>query len=270
MASGRKNYFRHSFTAHDDIKLKQLRDLIGIGFYFYYFTLLELCGSDSADELKDKYTFHNSTLRSLWECNLKKCDRIGTHMNAVGLIFYEKSGTTMSFRIPKLSKYLGSYSSKLDPKGPNKRKEKEIKVKEIKENQNYDSELFNTVRNKWNEIFLDKNYNLIPSRVVIESFMESSGFLHDAKKWEEMFNLAKKSEWLINKSFFNFIWVVKYSNAEKILSGAYKNNSETSNFSKPNYAGHILGTAKSCDKCTGGWILIDNQTHSCADCRPSN
>lgn len=132
LASGKKNYFRHSFFARNDLKLKMLRDKVGVGFYFYYFSLLEQCGEASSDELKDKYVFHDSTIRNLWCINLKKSERVANEMNAVGLLFFKKAENTFQFTIPNLAKYLGKYDSKSISNAPNKRKEKEKKEKEKK------------------------------------------------------------------------------------------------------------------------------------------
>lgn len=135
MANGRKNYFRHSFFARNDIKLLRLRDQIGVGFYFYYFSLLELCGEESADELKSEYVFHDSTIRSLWGVNLKKSERVASVMNAVGLLEFEKREKSFWFKIPNFSKYLGVYTNKIQSNTSKERKGKERKVKK-RENEN--------------------------------------------------------------------------------------------------------------------------------------
>jgi len=132
MASGKKNYFRHSFFARNDIKLRFLKDEVGVGFYFYYFTLLELCGEFSAENLQSQYVFHNSIIRQLWGVNLKKCRTISEKMNAVGLLEFKKGESTFTFVIPNYSKYLGRYSTKLDSNTSNKRKEKKRKEKKSK------------------------------------------------------------------------------------------------------------------------------------------
>ena len=134
MASGKKNYFRHSFFARNDMKLKLLRDKVGVGFYFYFFSLLEQCGEASSDQLKDIYEFHDSTIRSLWSVNLKKSERIANEMMSVGLLEFKKLENSFQFTIPNFAKYLGKYETKNDPNSPNKRKEKEIKEKETKLN----------------------------------------------------------------------------------------------------------------------------------------
>jgi len=133
MASGRKNYFRHSFFARNDMKLRLFRDSIGIGFYFYFFSLLELCGESSCDELQDNYEFHDSIIRNLWGVNLKKSERVACVMHAVGLLFFEKRQKSFYFEIPNLSKYLGKYTNKIETNTSNKRKEKKIKENKRKE-----------------------------------------------------------------------------------------------------------------------------------------
>lgn len=133
MASGKKNYFRHSFFARNDIKLLELRELVGVGFYFYYFSLLEQCGEQSESELKEKYVFHNSTIRKLWSVNLEKCRTISTHLNAVGLLEFKKLENSFEFTIPNLAKYLGRYESKFPSNSSNKIKENKIKENKIKQ-----------------------------------------------------------------------------------------------------------------------------------------
>jgi len=130
MASGKKNYFRHSFFARNDMKLLELRDEIGIGFYFYFFTLLELCGEQSAEELRDNYEFHDSTIRSLWSVNLKKGVHVASVMHAVGLLEFKKLEKSFWFKVPNLSKYMGKYTNKIPSKSLIK--EKEIKLNERK------------------------------------------------------------------------------------------------------------------------------------------
>jgi hypothetical protein len=108
-----------------------LRGRVGVGFYFYYFSLLEQCGEASSDELKEEYTFHDSTIRNLWCINLKKSERVAIEMMSVGLLEFKKAQNTFQFTIPNLAKYLGKYDSKSISNNPNKRKEKEIKENKI-------------------------------------------------------------------------------------------------------------------------------------------
>lgn len=139
MNKGQTNYFRHSFFARNDIKLLRLKDEVGIGFYFFYFSLLELCGENYSDQTGDEFVFHDSTIRSLWRVNLKKSERIAIKMSAIGLLEFEKRSKTFWFRVPNLPKYLGKYTKKDAKNSPNKERNKEInkeinkeKEKEIK------------------------------------------------------------------------------------------------------------------------------------------
>jgi hypothetical protein len=111
MASGRKSYFRHSFNARNDTKLRLFRDHVGVGFYFYYFTLLELCAENIGDEKEAHFEFHESVIRQLWCMNLRKCESTSVHLNATGLVLFKKVGKTFHFTIPNLLKYLGRYET---------------------------------------------------------------------------------------------------------------------------------------------------------------
>ena len=140
MASGRKNYFRHSFFARNDPKLLDFRDEVGIGFYFYYFSLLELCGEQSSENLKDFYEFHHSTIRRLWGTSMAKSEKVADKMRRVGLLEFQKREKTFIFTIPNFAKFMGKYTNKMQPNVPNKRKEKEIKEKKRKEKESKENE----------------------------------------------------------------------------------------------------------------------------------
>ena len=129
MASGKKNYFRHSFSARNDHRLKAFMELFGRDWksgYFYFFTLLEMCGEDAL-EGKIEHTIHLKTLRELWGISTKSAQEVCTKFAESALIMCTFSANSVSFSIPNLGKYLGRY----DYGAPNKRKEKEKKEKEI-------------------------------------------------------------------------------------------------------------------------------------------
>lgn len=132
MSSGKKTYFRHSFGARNNTKLLLLRDEVGVGFYFFYFSLLEICGEVASVGFDPRFEFHDSTIRKLWGVNLKKCRTISEKMDAVGLLEFKKGEKTFQFTIPNYLKYLGRYTNKKDPKNSNKIKKEKLKGKKVK------------------------------------------------------------------------------------------------------------------------------------------
>lgn len=141
MASGKKNYFRHSFFARDDLKLRMLRDEIGTGFYFFYFSLLELCGTQCEDKAKTYFEFHESQIRQLWDIKPARCQYYATAMDACCLLKFKKAGKTFQFTIDNFPKFLGKYQNKNKTKTPNKRKENKIKENKIKKPKKQDFDL---------------------------------------------------------------------------------------------------------------------------------
>jgi len=247
MANGKKNYFRHSFFARNDIKLLQLRDSIGVGYYFYFFTLLEICGEESADNLQDEYEFHDSTIRSLWRINLKKSERIANEMHTVGLLEFEKREKSFWFKIPNFMKYLGKYTNKKESKGPNKSKEKERKEKKSKTN----------IQNDFNSIPKSKKLEITPANIqqlynqliapklgtVCHGFSPSQRdslveiiqtTLKSKKEWEDFFNSVQLSNKLMGqdpdyKHKFVPSWMCDQDKIIKILNGEYSNNGPSNN-----------------------------------------
>jgi len=229
VASGKKNYFRHSFFTHNDIKMLMLKDSIGIGFYFYYFSLLELCGEESSDHLLSSYVFHDATIRSLWSVNLKKSEHIATQMNAVGLLEFKKGNKNFQFTIPNFSKYLGKYTNKTEPNGPNKRKEKERKEKERKEN-SAKALTPDDVVQLWNEKMPSNNFKHclgLGSGRHVENFLEARQWMQDLKSWDELFTKCVNNKKLNGENEIkwrvNLTWLVDYDNALKVLNGNYEN-----------------------------------------------
>jgi len=134
MASGKKNYFRHSFFASNNVKLRGMMDELGKEAYFYYFVLLENCGQLCESETLTEFTFHESQLRSMWCVNTRKLKRIvevldkfDLSLTKVSPNLCETTAKLYKFSIPNFPKYLGRYTNKID-------KEKERKEKKRKEN----------------------------------------------------------------------------------------------------------------------------------------
>jgi hypothetical protein len=116
MASGKKNYFRHSIFARKDSKIVQLIDDHGKEAYFHYFALLELCAEVASNEFpaNGEFVFRRSTLcHELRVTN----SRLAQHLLAMEssllchAVLTEKDCKIV---LPKLAKYMGKYESKLN------------------------------------------------------------------------------------------------------------------------------------------------------------
>ena len=224
MASGRKNYFRHSFFARNDIKMRHLRDQLGVGFYFYFFSLLEQCGEASCESLKENYEFHDSIIRDLWGVNLKKCVHVASVMSAVGLLLFEKREKTFYFEIPNFAKYLGKYESKLQTNTSNKRKEKKRKENEIKEIKNADacalqrSELLEINDSVFSAFQFSQNY----PRDVFDEFAREAYPLYVASEKEDKQWRRFLTNYIKNNSGNIRDYVLKKKKEEKPLSDYLK------------------------------------------------
>jgi len=133
MASGRKNYFRHSFSALDDPKCQKLIETKGFEGYGKFWALVELCCQQASDSPKTKFKVHMSSLRSRWQSNGKHAERMLEVLGKCQLLSWEVSDNIVQIKIPNLLKYLGKYQTKIEQNSPNKKKRKEIKRKEKKE-----------------------------------------------------------------------------------------------------------------------------------------
>lgn len=136
MASGKKNYFRHSFHARKHPDIVGLIEDHGKEAYFHFFALAEVCAEKASDQLNPdwKFIFRRSTLcRELLVTN----SRLVRHLVAMTPSLVDQVVATekeVQILFPKLSKYMGWYESKLDSKTSNKTKLSEIKQNEIKLN----------------------------------------------------------------------------------------------------------------------------------------
>jgi hypothetical protein len=147
MASGKKNYFRHSTGAFEDEKIQRAISLLGYEGYAYFFILLEVLAKQCENEFKNPIRIHKQTLKNVWRKQSKSCDKVLTKLEESGLFVVTKWSESdykvdtflkslYEIDIPNLAKYMGKYESKLPPNSPNKRKEKENKIKENKEKEN--------------------------------------------------------------------------------------------------------------------------------------
>lgn len=130
MASGKKNYFRHSFNAFEDEKIQMAIDKLGYEGYAYYFILIELLAKQCEAEYKNPIRIHQQSLRIVWRKQSQSCKKVITKLQESGLFVATFKESFIEFDIPNLSKYLGKYSIKNPPNTPNKKKRKEKKRKE--------------------------------------------------------------------------------------------------------------------------------------------
>jgi hypothetical protein len=129
MASGKKNYFRHSFSARNNVKIQSLIDKFGLAGYFYWFALVELCAELSVDGTKIEYVYHERTLIKELRLNKNRLNLALTYMQSISLLSLTYNENTYALCIPNLSKYMGYYETKFQSNSP-----KESKVNEIKRN----------------------------------------------------------------------------------------------------------------------------------------
>jgi hypothetical protein len=160
MASGRKNYFRHSFFARNDDFIILLIDEMGYQGYFLWFALLEVCGEIAADSYPEIFKIHNSRLLRSLRCRQEKLDSFLTLARQEFKLSWERVENNHFIQIHNFPKYLGKYGILEETNCSNKRKENKIKEKERKEIQNGDSnfdfEEENGIRNPTNKDGLKK------------------------------------------------------------------------------------------------------------------
>lgn len=237
MASGRKNYFRHSIFARKDPKLVRLIDDHGKEAYFHFFALLELCAEVACDDFPvgGKFVFRRSTLcHELRVTN----SRLGHHLLAMqSALLCESvlSEKEVEILMPNLAKYMGRYDTKKEPNSPNKRKEKEIKEKERKENESKasaaPSDSIPLTPDAVVQLFNAKlSHRLGFARPLgagkaLHDFLQAAQFLKTREDWEELFNKTAQSPFLLgeNSTRFkaNLPWLVNYDNAQKVLHDSW-------------------------------------------------
>lgn len=133
MASGKKNYFRHSFFARNDDFVILLIDTMGYQGYFLWFALLEVCGEIAADNYPETFKIANSRLLRSLRCRQQKLDWFLTLARQESKLYWERIENNHFIQIHNFPKYLGKYENLNESNAPNKRKEKERKENKIKE-----------------------------------------------------------------------------------------------------------------------------------------
>jgi uncharacterized phage protein (TIGR02220 family) len=230
MASGKKNYFRHSTNAFEDEKIQNAIALLGYEGYAYYFILLETLAKQCENEYKNPIRIHAQTLRTVWRKQTKSCKKVVEKLEQSGLFVVTKypqssnkvvtkcqqSGNKVTtfnesfyeFSIPNLSKYMGKYQTKKSANTPNKKKEKEKKEKEIKIKENVHSDLIaeivsylNNATGKKYSPKTDKTIRLI--NALLNKKYEYKDFTHVIDvKCQEWKNDDKMSQYLRPETLF--------------------------------------------------------------------
>lgn len=144
----KSNYFRHSFSAHQDAKIRRLIEKCGAKGYAIYFVLLEVyCAKlrdDDAENLQQEIDLKliGSYLKVRSDF-VHSCIVVLSELQLIGHLTFNYDQTTNKLRstmiklsIPNSLKYYGKYKIVSDENCPNKRKEKETKIKESKRNKN--------------------------------------------------------------------------------------------------------------------------------------
>lgn len=139
MASGKKNYFRHSAAARRDIKLVNMVAKHGKQAYFHFFILVEMCAERALDdELNgdEEFVFHKRIV-----CNdlIVSPQKLALHLAPINEFQLGEAvvdGDEVKIKFPNLPKYLGRYGTKFTSNSTNKRKENKRKENKIKEPEN--------------------------------------------------------------------------------------------------------------------------------------
>lgn len=116
-------------NARNDHKLRTFMSSFGRNWrdgYFYFFTLLELCGNDARDGKTD-HTFHINTLRELWGTSTKGVQEVCKLCTESALVMCNIRTSHVTFSLPNLLNYTGQYDRKPSNK-PNEIKSNESKV----------------------------------------------------------------------------------------------------------------------------------------------
>lgn len=222
MASGKKNYFRHSFLARNDDFIEGMIDKFGLAGYYYWFALVEICAEQCADEMQKYCKFHESRLFRELKCNSRRLQPVLDYMQTSRKLVYNKTEKYYEIEILNLPKYMGKYQIKKEPKPSNKSKEKESK-----RNKNINTKITpDDVVQIYNNALGEKlGYcRGLGSDKHLKNFLEATQWLQSENDWRELFTKCEKSSYLMGDDGgwrVNLTWLVNYDNAIKVLNGNF-------------------------------------------------
>lgn len=186
MASGRKDYFRHSVHAHNDEKIVGLIDEGGFRAYGIFWMILELCGLEYVQSgQRNNYIFRKSYLARKsgirWRyleptLRLLEAYRLG-NFKVTDEVGRRSDSGTVEVSIPNFSKYIGSYPQEHPKNSPNKikRNKKKVYIVEKPATLTQDKALLDLLPDA--QGYLDSTYKLCDQRK-LQSFIDEYG--HEA------------------------------------------------------------------------------------------
>lgn len=227
----KSNYFRHSFNAHQDAKIRKLIDKKGIGGYGLYFMLIELyCmklyDDDERKELQEFDLKLIGSLAGVRSDSARSSVEVMSELKLIDQLQSNSESTMIQLSIPKALKYFGRYEKVREENCPNKRKEKEIKVKESKVNIQVTPD---EVIQLYNETMQGKlkPFTAFLAGTALNNFLEARQYLKTLQDWKHLFEKVLQSDFLLGRTdqkwVVNFIWLVNYDNALKVISGNFDN-----------------------------------------------
>lgn len=133
----KSNYFRHSFDAHNDSKIRKLIQKCGAKGYAVYFVLLEVYCSklrdDDSSQIEQEIDLKLiASYLGVRSDSVHSCIIVMGELKLIEALSLKYDQTMIKLSVPKSLKYYGKYKSVWEENCPNKRKENKIKEKEIK------------------------------------------------------------------------------------------------------------------------------------------
>lgn len=235
------DYFKHYACASESKSINSLYDKFGHKGVAFWWLLLELCCEHWDGQSEPEFQFHSRTVVTKLKSSSRSVVPWLELCSTLGMLAFAKKSNLFEIKLPKLmevktsrrviknnKKQLSVYKEEdkerdtdIERRPPDP--PRDFPVVKIKPKNQTD---WGSVSALWNKYFPDrKTFAHLPptSR---DDFLNAVGFLPEIKKWEELFQEAKKSEWLLSKAFFKFTWVIEPKNLFKLLEGRFSDDGE--------------------------------------------
>ena len=220
MASGKKNYFRHSFYAHNDEFICEMIDKFGLQSYYYWFVLIELCGEQSSSELQETYKFHKRTLCHSLRINTRKLNIYLRYLQDMCKISVTIIENQYEIIFPNLSKYLGKYTTKIEPKSTKKRKEKKRKENIVKSEKFDINLIYDAYPKKQGKVAgIKKLQSLIDNQYLYDKILQASkNYSTWCKKTKREKQYIKQFSTWVNQECWNDVLDLDETFEEKMMN----------------------------------------------------